>query len=1230
MKRPAKHLLIVDDNPTLRKLLAEILQAEGYTTSEASDGAEALDLLEKTKVDAIISDILMSGMDGYRFCYEVRRSRKHSTLPFIFLTAAYTSPNDGQHALDLGADKILRKPFSATEILNVLHEMFDNPLYQKPRAIKPIKEVEVIKQYTDRLVKKLEEKIGELQERTEEYQKFSNALEQIADSVVITNKEGVIEYVNPAFEQTTGYTKEFAIGKTPAILKSGRQDAVFYEKLWKTILSGKVFREEFINRKSNGELYHEQQAISPVFDTDGKIVHFVSAGRDVTEQKRAEEQLRSIHARLQGLIDHSPAVIYTMKIEQGRVLPYVASENIVQLLGFTADESKSFEWWATHLHPDDKAGAYASIEETLQRETLTCEYRLRHKNDEYIWVEDSRRVLRDQAGRSQEIIGVWTDITGRKRADDQIRKLSRVYAVLSNINQAIVRIHDPQQLFNEACRIAVEVGHFQMAWIGTLNRETQRVDIIASAGTTNDYLSTVDIDLNDEKKSEGLTGSAIATRTHVILNDVENDDAMRPWRNDLRALGIRSSAAFPLEVFGKVWGVFDLYSSDVGFFDADEIKLLDELSKDLSFAIEFIQQEADRKRAEGALEDSERKYKLLFVANPHPMWFFDPKTLAFLDVNEAATRHYGYSRQEFLSMTIKDIRPPDEVARMLEVVAEAHDGLNLSGQWKHKKKDGTIIQVEVTSHEIDYSGRKAKVVLAHDITARKLALENLVQSEKKYRTLFEESMDGLFISTPGGKILDANSALVEMMGYDSKEEVLALDVTKDIYANESERERLLKMLESEDFVENFEAVEKKKDGQKINVLLNVTAQRDTEGNIVTIRGLTRDVTEQRKLEQQFFRAQRMESIGTLAGGIAHDLNNVLAPITMGVEMLKSRIKDEGSQKILRTMEVSAHRGSGMIKQVLTFARGVSVERVVLQIGHLIREMQKIMAETFPKSIQFRTKVANNLWPVSADATQIHQVLLNLCVNARDAMPDGGFLTIAAENVVLDKNSIPKSIESKSGPYVYLTVTDTGTGIPQRLIDKVFDPFYTTKEIGKGTGLGLSTVHSIVKNHGGFINLYSEMGKGTKFSVYLPAEPDAEEKKLEVEIEIPSGQGEFILLIDDEASIREMCKTMLVTYGYNVFTASDGTEAVLLYLEHTKDIKIVITDMMMPFMDGRATIKALRKINPYLKIIATSGFMGQEKSIDLSDLPVYAFLAKPYTASKLLIAVSQALATGKKL
>lgn len=406
-----------------------------------------------------------------------------------------------------------------------------------------------------------------------------------------------------------------------------------------------------------------------------------------------------------------------------------------------------------------------------------------------------------------------------------------------------------------------------------------------------------------------------------------------------------------------------------------------------------------------------------------------------------------------------------------------------------------------------------------------------------------------------------------------------------------------------------------------------TLVNDNSGRPRSILIVNTDVSEKKKIEAQFLRTQRMESIGTLAGGIAHDLNNVLAPILMSVEMLREKFKDPQSQRMLAVMESSAKRGADMVKQVLTFARGVDGERVMLQTRHLIKEVAKIVSETFPKTIQLKTNIAENLWPIMGDATQLHQVLVNLAVNARDALQDGGNISILAENTIIDANATPPENGAKPGFYVVIKVTDNGSGIPREILDKIFEPFFTTKEMGKGTGLGLATVLGIVKSHGGFVQVQTEVGKGTTFLIYLPAmegvqslQAEGEKKKL------PTGSGELILAVDDEASVLTMTKETLETFGYRVVTAKDGTEAVAAYTANRGNIKGVLTDMLMPFMDGPATIRVLKKIDPDVKIIAASGLMDSEKVKDATGMDNITFLMKPYTAEKLLTTIHRILNT----
>jgi PAS domain S-box-containing protein len=409
-----------------------------------------------------------------------------------------------------------------------------------------------------------------------------------------------------------------------------------------------------------------------------------------------------------------------------------------------------------------------------------------------------------------------------------------------------------------------------------------------------------------------------------------------------------------------------------------------------------------------------------------------------------------------------------------------------------------------------------------------------------------------------------------------------------------------------------------KEGRERVVDSRWTLVRDENGHPQSIFVINTDITEKKRLERQYLHAQRLESIGTLASGIAHDLNNVLSPILMAIQLLQLRLADEDSHRLLSVLQANAERGAEMVKQVLSFARGVQGERIALQLKHLVREVVKTLRSTFPKSIEIGISLAEDLRMVSGDATQLHQVLMNLCVNARDAMPYGGRLTIEAEDIHIDRTFASMNIEAKPGRQVVITVSDTGAGIPPEIIDKIFEPFFTTKETGKGTGLGLSTVIGIVKNHGGFINVYSEVGKGTQFKVYLPIVDTGRLRPAEeFPAEIPFGYGELVLVVDDEAAIREIARQTLESYGYRVLTANDGAEAIALYAEQKDEIEVVLTDMMMPYMDGQATIRALHRLDPDVKIIASSGLDANGNVIENAGLGVKALLSKPYTAEKLL-------------
>ena len=414
-----------------------------------------------------------------------------------------------------------------------------------------------------------------------------------------------------------------------------------------------------------------------------------------------------------------------------------------------------------------------------------------------------------------------------------------------------------------------------------------------------------------------------------------------------------------------------------------------------------------------------------------------------------------------------------------------------------------------------------------------------------------------------------------------------------------------------------------KEGKEIIVASRWTLMRDQHGQPKSILTVNTDITEKKQLEAQFLRAQRLESIGTLAGGIAHDLNNILTPILTAAQLLQLKLPntDERSQQMFQTIETNAKRGAGLVKQVLQFARGVEGKRTIVQVNHLFSEIKQIVQETFPKSIEFSTNIKSDLWAIVGDATHLHQVLMNLVVNARDAMTSGGTLSICAENVFIDEHYARMNLEASVGPHIVISVTDTGVGMSPEIVDRIFEPFFTTKDFGKGTGLGLSTVRGIIKSHGGFVNVYSKFGRGTEFKVFLPA-VEATATPLAENLELPTGNGELILVVDDEAPILETTKISLETYNYKVLTASDGIEALAQYAQHKDEISVVLVDMMMPSLDGATTIRALQKMNERVLIIAVSGLVTSDKLAGTRG--VKAFLSKPYTTKELLQALHSIL------
>jgi PAS domain S-box-containing protein len=625
----------------------------------------------------------------------------------------------------------------------------------------------------------------------------------------------------------------------------------------------------------------------------------------------------------------------------------------------------------------------------------------------------------------------------------------------------------------------------------------------------------------------------------------------------------------------------------------------------------------EMREAREAIRVNEERFRLLAKATNDAIWDWDILT-DHNWWNDGLEILFGYRRDE-IEPTLGGwrglIHPDDEPA----VTASFHGAIETgketwSDEYRFLRKDGSYAYVLDRGYIIrDADGRAVRMIGGvTDITQRKLAEARIAEQA----ALIDQARDAILVRDLDHRVLFWSKGAERLFGWTAEE-------AKGRPVGELTRPEPETFAEAQEIVlregawsGEIEAISKT--GQKLTLDNRWTLLRNSRNEPKSILSIGTDITERKKIEQQFLRAQRMESVGTLAGGIAHDLNNVLGPILLSIDLLKTRVTDQASEELLTIIASSAKRGSDMVRQVLSYARGVEGRRAPLKVEHAIREIETFANETFLKHIRVRSIIPRDLWTISADPTQVHQVLLNLCVNARDAMPNGGTLTLSAENVELDAHYAGLNIEAKPGRYVTLQVEDTGVGMPPEIIDRIFDPFFTTKDVGKGTGLGLSTTQGIVASHGGFIRVYSELNRGTKFRVHFPAQtgPGSEPSNQPLP-EIPRGNGESILVVDDELSVRQITKATLEAFGYRVILASDGAEAVAIYANRGAEIDAVLTDMMMPGIDGPAAVQVLKKMNPNLRIIASSGLSTEAQVATAEAIGVKHFLPKPYTAEMLL-------------
>lgn len=1277
------NILIADDDRTNLKLLRAQLEGEGHAVHDAADGLEALAVLERQPIDAIISDILMPRMDGYRLCYEVRKNKRFQHLPLIVYTATYTSPGDEKLALDVGADKYLRKPSPTRVIVAMLEQACGLPQdrHHVPNVF--MSEAEVMREYSERLVLKLEHKNVELAAAVEHFQASEERLRAIVQTepecVKIVSPEGHLLEMNPAGLAMIEAESLESAKRWPLLdyISPGHRPA--FIQLHQRVMRGEtgslVF--EIVGLKGTRR-WLDTHAV-PLRDKTGKITSLLGITRDITRNKEAEEALNESRRQLTTLVSNLPGLAYRCLNDDNFTTQFV-SDGVAVLSGFpAADFIEHRRHFGQLVHPDDQEAIKKQINAALeQNRPFELTYRIRNAAGEIKWVWEKGQGVRGQSGEVRALEGFVTEITEQKKAEAYIRQLNRVYSVLSEINETIVRVKDSREMLQAACRIAVENGGFLAAWIGLAHSPPAPLEIAAHAGADEATIQVIKSLVNGPGPDCVFTAEALRTGRHSVSNDIDSDSRADPWRQAAAQRGYRAMCALPLKVGECVIGTFNLYAAEPGCFVAEELRLLDELAMDISFALEVAQQEARRRAAEERLAIQRNE----LIALTGKLHGGDGDLLSSLRlITETAARtlqsarvsvwRYHCDRSVLECATLFDqatathsagarltIATHREYFRALneEEVIAAADARNdprtseFAADYLRPLGISSLLDVPISVSGIRDG------VLCHERTgpARPwtedeknfaVAMANLVsltieeaerrkaEMELRWRTAFFEAqvdsaLDGILVVDRHGRKILQNQRMTELWNIPPHVAQDPNDAVQVEYASRQARN-------PEEFAKRVAHLYAHPDEISRDIIELIDGKvlertsfpvRDRAGTHYGRIWIFHEITERRHLEAQLRQAQKMEGIGQLAGGVAHDFNNILSVMLMQAELV-AMLPNLPAEALegLHQIRAAAERAANLTRQLLLFSRKQVMQRRALDLNEVVTGLAKMLQRIIGEDIRLQLNLNPRPLVAVADAGMLDQVLMNLVVNARDAMPEGGKLVIETLERTFSSTEVTAMPGASPGRHICLRVSDTGSGIAPENLSRIFEPFFTTKEPGKGTGLGLATVFGIARQHGGWVSVESELGKGTAFEVFLPA-PDTVTLLQQVSrTEKPRGGTETILLVEDESPVRSLTRAVLERHGYRVLEAAHGREALTLWNEHQAAIQMLFTDMIMPEgINGRDLASRLRATNPALAVIFTSGYSAEIAERGLTLEKRQRFIQKPAQPYQVLEAVRQCL------
>jgi PAS domain S-box-containing protein len=1160
-------ILHLEDEPDFAELVHTMLVQDSLEVEivRAGDKKAFLEALEQDKYDLILSDFHLPSFTGLDALAIVRK--KCPATPFILISGTI-GESAAIDSLKAGATDYLLK--------------------QKPDRL-----ASAVRRAVDEAAEraKLREAESEL-ERREKY--FRKLTENSLDVLLILDREGKFTYLSPSIEKTLGWKPEELLGHH-FLAHIHPDDSARAVEAFKFLLEHpqQSVRVECRKQHKNGSWVHLESFARGEFD-DPDIKGIIAHSRDVSDRWRAEEELRHSEKQYRLLFQENPNPMWVFDMETLAILE--VNEAAVQHYGYSRDEFLKLTIGKLRV-PDKngKSGENGKLE-LPPHNTQGHVWRHRRKNGGVIDVEVIWSPMAF-LGRFSAL-AMATDVTERKRSEHR----NSIFSKLSHRLSTATTAAEAAQMISEAADALFGWDNFTLALSSAERSEIASLLNVATVEGAHVKNQPV-----DPKQLEDLMKGVAEKGAELISGSSEPGQFV-------------SGMVVPIRRGTQAAGLLFIQSRRVGAYSERDLETLEMLAGECSGALERV-------RVEEALHESQRRFRDLFENSPDAIFVNDLQGNV-LDVNLAASILHGIPREQLIGKNaIEHLVPANRREQARRDFGKLASGKISRIDGESLIAGGRITPVELRANLVEYDGKTALLLHVRDVTERHAAQTALQSSETLFRSVWENSADGMRLTDEHGVIVAVNNAFCQLVGL--KQDELEARPFTVIFASSEKMDEMV-----EQHRRNFAARET---GEKLEyqytfhngreVILEVhNSFIELHGQPQLLLSLFRDITAQRRLEEQFRQAQKMEAIGQLAGGVAHDFNNILTVIQGHASLLASSKLPEMEEKSAQQIVQAAGRAAGLTRQLLTFSRRQLIQPKRLDMNKIVGNLTNMLGRLLGEDIALQLNYCQQTPIVEADAGMMEQILLNLAVNARDAMPKGGQLGIRMTVIDLDEKAASQQPDARAGSYVCVSVSDTGAGIAPENLPRIFEPFFTTKEIGKGTGLGLATVYGIVKQHQGWIELDSHVGKGTTFRIFIPrANPGQNSAEKATTSITVKGGNETILLVEDERPVRELVARVLEHYGYKVFQANNGAEALEIWGSNRKEIKLVLTDLVMPNnMNGRELAEKMWVESPGLKVIFTSGYSADIVGKDFKLQPDLNFLQKPYQPQTLALTVRRCL------